>query len=178
MANLSNSEILKSGRGRVDLLVNKVFKLKGNNEAFATPKGVFKASGIIIEEWEYTRGTNPTSNRTYATKAIKEIKFFSRALSRLEVVGKYEGKGTVHYLSMGMLTKSAEFGGTAGSGAKINKGIQFETDLQVSLQNALGRGKKKGRKVLVSIMSLLRVFVRITYIKVYFDIRSSIVLIV
>ena len=145
MANLSNAEILKPGRGRVDLLVNKVFKLKENNEAFATPKGVFKATGIIIEEWEYTRGTNPTSNRTYATKAIKEIKYFSRGLSRLEVVGKYVGKSTVHYLSMGMLTKSAEFGGTAGAGAKINKGIQFETDLQVSLQSALGRGKKKGK---------------------------------
>ena len=145
MANLNNAEILKEGRGRVKLLVDKVFKQEGKNATFATPKGSFGATGIIVSEWEYTRGTDVSSNKKYAQETIRKINYFGRGIKRLEIVGKYLGKGTVHHLSMTSLTKSAEFGGTAGAGAKINKGIQFETDLQVSILNALGKGKNKGK---------------------------------
>ena len=48
MANLSNAEILKPGRGRVDLLVNKVFKQEGYDNNFMTDRGLFYATGT---EW-------------------------------------------------------------------------------------------------------------------------------
>lgn len=120
MANLNLSEITTSGKEhRARLLVNKVYKKSGEMPNFATSKGLFNATSIIIDG----------KVAPYSNKLADLIISLKGQRVKIELDGVLSGQKNKIKIKLTELEKSEEFGGQPSGGKKINKGNEFEKHL-------------------------------------------------
>jgi len=145
MANLSIPEITKKGKEyRSELLVNKVYKKKGQMNNFMTNKGLFHAETIIIDnkKQKYEKGLH---NKILALNGTRIPLFLE---------GKLSGNNSKIKVKISEVEKSEEFGGQPSGGKKINLGNVFEEDFHNRLVECItgrcckGKFAKEAEKVI------------------------------
>ena len=136
MAFLSIPEITKKGKEfRSELLVNKVYKKKGQMNNFMTKNGLFHAETIVIDNkpQKYEKGLH---NKIIALNGTR---------TPLLLEGKYSGKSSKVKVKINEVEKSEEFGGQPSGGKKINKGNLFEKELHNRLVECITARCCKGK---------------------------------
>ena len=119
MANLSIPEITKKGKEyRSELLVNKVYKKKGQMNNFMTNKGLFHAETIVIDN----------KSQKYEKGLYNKILALNGTRIPLFLEGKLSGNNSKIKVKISEVEKSEEFGGQPSGGKKINLGNVFEED--------------------------------------------------
>ena len=143
MANLSLTEITRDGKEyRSVLLVEKTFEKNGKTNNFMTDEGLFLASYLVIGNEKVVR----TNNAEDAAGMILGLRAkTSAADKKLIVGGKLAGKNNNIELPITKFEKSEEFGGMPAGGKRINKGLEFESDLAERLQEAVQGDDIKGK---------------------------------
>ena len=145
MANLSIPEITKKGKEyRSELLVNKVYKKKGQMNNFMTDKGLFHAETIVIDN----------KSQKYEKSLHNKILALNGTRMPLFLEGKLSGKNSKVKIKISEVEKSEEFGGQPSGGKKINLGNVFEEDFHNRLVECVtgrcckGKFAKEAEKVI------------------------------
>jgi hypothetical protein len=145
MANLSVPEITKKGKEyRSELLVNKVYKKKGQMNNFMTDKGLFNAQLIVID----------SKKQKYEKSLYNKILALGGTRTPLFLEGKLSGKNSTIRIKITEVEKSEEFGGQPSGGKKINLGNVFEKDFHNRLVECVtgrcckGKFAKEAEKVI------------------------------
>lgn len=139
MANLSIADLKK--RENPEKFANKIFHVNGAACEFATENGRFHCSGYEIrypqsQVLKEERINNPQSNMELAKAFADNIRNLP-VRSQIFIKGHY-GKKSNTLVSITKLLKTEEFGGQPNvGGKKINRGEQFEIDLQNRLVDCL-----------------------------------------
>lgn len=120
MANLNLSEISRKGKEhRSELLINKIFKKKGEMNNFMTEEGLFHANKFFIDDKEYQ----------YSRRLSDVIVGLHGTRSKIELGGKLSGSSKNIKLKINQIEKTEDFGGQPSGGKRINKGVVFEDEL-------------------------------------------------
>ena len=110
MPNLSIPEITNDGKEyRTDLLLEKVFKLNGNENNFMTDSGLFHATSILIDDQEYKK---PESGLNYKILALRGTR------TKLELKGKLVGSQSNTLIPINKVEKGEIFGGQPAGGKR------------------------------------------------------------
>lgn len=147
MANLDITKLKK--RENIKTLAEKIFHINGKSCTFHTKDGRFDCQGYELkypgESIEYeTRAGSSSSNKKRAAILIDNLSAAPSG-TKLWIIGKY-GKSKLQLVKINEITKTDEFGGQPGSGGKkVNKGNQFEEDLQKRLEECIGGKICKGQ---------------------------------
>lgn len=144
MSELSFNEITRDGKEyRSELLIGKIFDLKLSND-FHTKKGLFHAESIMVGYTTY-KGNKDAKQQKEIVEEIFNLKELPVSQRNLVLSGKLAGQTTSTEIKITELTKTEEFGGQPAGGRKVNKGIQFEKDLEARLVEICNGVKPKGK---------------------------------
>jgi hypothetical protein len=147
MANLDITKLKK--RDNIKTLAEKIFHINGRACMFHTKNGRFDCNGYELqypgESVEYeTRGQSKATNKKRASILIGNLTSAPNG-TKFWIIGKY-GKSKEQIIKINEITKSEEFGGQPSTGGKkVNKGNQFEEDLQKRLEECIGGKICKGQ---------------------------------
>jgi hypothetical protein len=147
MATLDITKLKK--RDNIKTFADKIFHLNGKACSFHTSKGRLECIGYEMqypgEDIEYeTKGSNVSVNKTRANILIDNLTN-APPNTKLWLVGTW-GKAKNQLVKINEITKTEEFGGQPGdAGKKVNKGNQFEADLQERLIECIGGKICKGK---------------------------------
>ena len=128
MSDLAKGTLLKSGKGRVPIFLDKIWQYNGKTNIFHLDEGKdqkFKVSGLILttngDTWSKDIEGSSVTSTTLKKYYNEAKKLLVPSIKKIEVVGKKNGKGATQTLSTGKLLKTTEFGG-AGGGEGIKLG--------------------------------------------------------
>tara|TARA_Y100000590_G_C15590024_1_gene965678 strand:+ start:52 stop:1236 length:1185 start_codon:yes stop_codon:yes gene_type:complete len=147
MANLDITKLKK--RDNIKTFAEKIFHINNKACTFHTSKGRLECTGYELqypgESIEYeTRGTNSSQNKKSAKILIENLTNAPTG-TKLWLIGTW-GKVKDQLVKISEITKTEEFGGQPGAGGKkVNKGNQFEEDLQNRLEECIGGKICKGK---------------------------------
>lgn len=136
MAELSKGQLEK--HGNVETLVNKFFSTHGLLDTFLHKDGQFKPHALVIVEdgKEIEAFESDEDDRIdEALARVKRIVERKKARDGILFVGRFVGNNQIKTVPLTELVKTEEFGGKTG--AKVNRGNEFEDHFLESLQTEL-----------------------------------------
>ena len=138
MANLSVNEITRESKEyRSELLVEKIFLVRGKTNNFMTDNGLFYADEINIQGELYKYSPQYSNEAHTQMLASKILALKGQRNVTLELSGKMTGSDRKVTLPISKIEKSEEFGGQPAGGAKENKGLKFERDFTNAIAELL-----------------------------------------
>ena len=147
MANLDITKLKK--RNNIKTCAEKVFHINNKACTFHTSKGRLDCTGYELQypgetiEFE-KRGNNNSQNKKSAAILIENLTNAPNG-TKLWLLGTW-GKSRNQLVKINEISKTEEFGGQPGAaGKKVNKGNQFEEDLQKRLEECIGGKICKGQ---------------------------------
>jgi len=138
VANLSVNEITRESKEyRSELLVEKIFLVRGKTNNFMTDNGLFYADEINIQGELYKYSPQYSNEAHTQMLASKILALKGQRNVTLELSGKMTGSDRKVTLPISKIEKSEEFGGQPAGGAKENKGLKFERDFTNAIAELL-----------------------------------------
>ena len=142
MANLSLPAIAREERNqyRTAVLVNKVFKQEGYENNFMTDKGLFHATGIVLNNEVFNKYSSDLPDKILEAYGNRR-----RGRVVLELKGKLSGQTGLTRLFINKIEKGEAFGGQPAGGKRENKGIIFEKEMDARFRECIQAKKCEGK---------------------------------
>lgn len=147
MANLDITKLKK--RDNIKTFAEKIFHINNKACTFHTSKGRLECIGYELqypnEPIEYEKRSGNIQQDKKSANILIENLTNAPPKTKLWLVGTW-GKAKNQLVKINEITKTEEFGGQPGDGGKkVNKGNQFEADLQERLVECISGKKCKGK---------------------------------